>query len=295
MIGFFARILRTASIVFLSFEFTYYIGMVFVRVGRFMRIKTYDSTKNSEFHKINMINGVTINVDRFSYMGGSVFWSGFHHINEILFLKSILEPQMTFIDVGANQGEFSLFASSILSHGKVLAFEPVSFQRNLLELNRDINSFSQLHIYPFGLSNSESKLPIYTSKNSLLHHGIHEGLSSLYISEDRKELQEFIDLKVFDDIFFESLERLDFIKIDVEGAELFALQGMIKSIKEFLPLVLIEINEETFSAAGYSTLEIYNFFNSINYKFFKIQRGKIDNEPVRQFDSWGNYVAKYTI
>lgn len=293
MISSIASFLRKTSVYLLSKSSTYYPGMMVVRLGRFLRERNYKSNQKADFHEIKMFGDIKISVDRYSYMGGSIFWTGFHHINEALFLKNFLKPQMTIVDIGANQGEFSLLASSIIRQGKVMAFEPVIYQRSLLEKNKELNKFSQLEIFPFGLSNTENKLPIFTSKNTTLHHGVHEGLSTLYSSGDRNELQEEIELKVFDELFYKNLKRLDFIKIDIEGAELYALQGMKKTIKKFLPLVLIEINEDTFNAAGYTTLDVIAFFKTLNYKFFRINKGKLSQEPISEFNEWGNYIAKY--
>ncbi len=255
-----ALLIRTISIFLISKDITYYPGMVVIRFGRWLRRKFYKDLNNADFQTIEFFNGTKIYLDRFTYMGGSIFWTGFHHLNEALFLKNILKSNMSFVDIGANQGEFSLIAASILSSGKILSFEPVSQQRALLEKNKIINNFKQIEIYSFGLGNKNSELPIYTSANTSLHHGRHEGLSSLYSSSDRNILQEVIQIKVFDDLFFNDLDRLDFIKIDIEGAELFALEGMVKRIQKFKPIILIEINEETFNAANYTTKDVVEFF-----------------------------------
>ncbi|MEZ4909563.1 MAG: FkbM family methyltransferase [Saprospiraceae bacterium] len=295
MIVLLASIIRFFTNYFLisSLPFGYYIGMLFVRLGRWFRIITYNTAK-SDFHTLKIFNHVKMKVDRYSYMGGSIFWTGFHHVNETLFLKKFLKPHMTFIDIGANQGEFSLIAASILKNGRILAFEPVSFQRDLLQKNKDLNDFNNIEIFSFGLSDKAGKLPIYTSTNTEIHHGIHEGLSSLYSSSERSEMQEIVDLKVFDDIFFDNLSRLDFIKIDVEGAELFALKGMTRSIQKYKPIILIEINEGTFKNAGYSTADVMEFFRSLNYKFFSIKRGEFISEPKIELEDWGNYIIQPT-
>jgi hypothetical protein len=122
---------------------------------------------------------------------------------------------------------------------------------------------------------------------------MNEGLSSLYSSSDRNILQEVIQIKVFDDLFFNDLDRLDFIKIDVEGAELFALEGMVKSIQKFKPVILIEINEETFRAANYATKDVVDFFYNLGYGFFEIRKGKLLNIEVTSFEKWGNYIVQY--
>jgi len=292
MINILAFLIRKISIILVTNEVTYYPGMIMIRLGRWLRKKVYIDSNKTDFQTVALFNGAKIYLDRFTYMGGSIFWTGFHHLTEALYLNTILRSNMTFIDVGANQGEFSLIAASIINSGKILSFEPVSQQRTLLEKNKVINNFQQIEIYPFGLGNKNSELPIYTSANTSLHHGRHEGLSSLYFSSERNILQEIIQIKVFDDLFFNDLDRLDFIKIDIEGAELFALQGMSKSIQKFKPTILIEINEETFNSANYSTKDVLEFFYNFGYNFFEIKKGKLVNIEVKSFEKWGNYIAQ---
>ncbi|MBK9734235.1 MAG: FkbM family methyltransferase [Saprospiraceae bacterium] len=295
MIHYLAFLLRKISIFLISRDITYYPGMVSVRIGRKLREITYREGKNPDFQTIQMFKHIKIYVDRFSYMGGSIFWTGFHHLNEVLFLNKYLSPDMTFIDIGANQGEFTLLAASKLTSGHVLAFEPVSLQRKLLEKNKEINNFNNIKIFDYGLGDKLSQLPIYTSEDTNLHHGRHEGLSSLYSSSERNILQEIIDIKVFDDLFLNQLDRLDFIKIDIEGAELYALKGMIKSIQKFKPTVLIEINEDTFNSAGYHTSDVILFFKDYNYSFYKISKGHLIESKIQNFDKWGNYIAKCNV
>lgn len=292
MVYFLASLMRSISIFLVTKEITYYPGMVIIRLGRWLRKKFYHGLSITDFQTIDFLKGTKICLDRFTYMGGSIFWTGFHHLNETLYLKNILKPNMTFVDIGANQGEFSLIAASIINSGKVLSFEPVSQQRALLEKNKTINNFQQIEIYSFGLGNKNSELPIYTSSDTLLHHGRHEGLSSLYSSKERNVMQEIIQVKVFDDIFFKTLDRLDFIKIDIEGSELFALQGMANSIQAFKPIILIEINEETFNSAGYTTNDVVAFFYNFGYSFYEIRKGNLVNTEVKSFEKWGNYIAQ---
>jgi FkbM family methyltransferase len=224
-------------------------------------------------------------------MGGSIYWTGFHHVNEILYLNRILTSEMTFVDIGANQGEFSLFAASKLTHGKVISFEPVSYQLGLLKDNVNLNNFTNITIHPIGLSDQKSSLPIYTSSESSLHSGVHEGLSTLYATESRNEFQEEIRLEIFDEIYEDTLTRLDFIKIDIEGAELFALKGMHKHIEKFKPQILIELSEETFEAAGYTVKDMLDFLGSFGYKAYRINRGKLIECPTIHTE-WGNYIFK---
>lgn len=286
------KILRFLVGLFILKKSSYLLGMIFIRIARKMRRKFYDPSKKTEFEIVtNSMGQIKMEVDKYSYMGGSIYWSGYHHVNEIIYLNSILKNDMTFIDIGANQGEFSLFASNKLKNGRVISFEPVSYQFNLLTKNISLNNFKNIEINKYGLSNEVGILPIYNSTNTALHGGFHEGLSTLYKSDERANFQENVDLKIFDEEYFEKLERFDFLKIDIEGAELYALKGMIKSLTKFKPEILIELSDETYLSAGYSVKEMIDFLESLNYKPYRIHRGKLI-QTSNNYSQWGNYIFK---
>lgn len=266
--------------------------MVFVRISRKCREISYKPDVASKFSTVNFMRHLKMNVDQNSYMGGSIFWSGFHHLQELLFLRSYLTSDMTFVDIGANQGEFSIYAASKVHNGKVYSFEPVDKQRNYLLNNIELNAFKNIVVFDYGLSDKINNMPIYTSTESKQHYGTHEGLSTLFPSDKRQELEQFVSIKVFDSIFYDSLDRLDFIKIDIEGGEIFALNGMKKSIRKFLPVLLIEINEETFNSAGYKTIDILNFLAPLGYMPYKIYMGSLVQVNESQLSQWGNYIFK---
>jgi len=261
--------------------------MLLVRFSR--KIRIYTEKRISTFVIIdNCMGKIKMKIDIYSYMGGSLYWSGYHHINESLYLKKILNSNMNFIDIGANQGEFSVLACSIIKNGKVISFEPVNELNNLLTENIELNNFKNIEINNFGLSDNEGLLPIYNSSSSTNNN---EGLSSLYKSDSRSNFVQNVQLKKFDDIYFEKLDRLDFIKIDIEGAELYALKGMVKSIKKFKPIILIEVCEEMFVSAGYSLNDMITFLSDLNYKPYKLFRGEIyDYEG--DFKGLNNFVFK---
>jgi FkbM family methyltransferase len=292
MTSFLAFLFRNINTFLIKFKATYLLGMVLVRFSRFLK-KRFNK-KGVDMRTVNNFMGtIKMCVDRNSYMGGSIYWTGFHHLNELLFLNSFLKPDMVFIDIGANQGEFSLFAASKLTNGKVVSFEPVAKQLGYFENNIKINSFKNIELNAYGLSNEEGSLPIYTSLDTTLHSGIHEGLSTLYATGNRAAFEQNVALKVFDKEYINRFSRIDFIKIDIEGAELYALKGMQQHLSQFKPTILIEMNDDTFKAAGYSLPEMSDYLKSFGYKPYRIFRGEIFKiEENEVFANWGNYIFK---
>jgi FkbM family methyltransferase len=270
----------------------YFPGMVLVRLSRMIRTWYYSPSAPVEMSIVRLAGKIKMNVDRNSYMGGSIYWTGFHHLQELLYLDKRLKPGMVFVDVGANQGEFALFAAHKVHRGKVLAFEPVTKNRNLLSENIRLNSFSNVEVFSFGLSDQKGSFPVYTSLATEAFHGHHEGLSTLYPSDIRNVREETISLDVFDQYFAGTKQQVDFVKIDVEGAELFVLKGMKSMIEACKPELLIEINEETFNSAGYTTNDVVRFLSVSGYVPYRLKRGNVAKISYAEMSAWGNYIFR---
>jgi FkbM family methyltransferase len=211
----------------------------------------------------NIDKNIAMKVDPSKAMGAAFYWMGFHELNEWRFLNRYLKSDMTFVDIGANQGEFSLFAAKRLTKGRVLAFEPVDFFYDLLCENIERNSYRNIETFHYGLSNESKQLPIYMGKTGA---GEHEGLATIFQSDLRERFIQNIELRVLDDQLPQlNLNRIDFMKIDVEGAEMLVLKGAQKTIERFRPLIMIEINNATYQAAGYTVPDVIQFFKQMRY------------------------------
>jgi FkbM family methyltransferase len=218
----------------------------------------------------NVDRDISMKVDLSKAMGAAFYWMGFHELNEWRFLNQHLKSDMVFIDVGANQGEYSLYAAKRLTKGYVYAFEPVDFFYNLLGENIALNKFRNIQTFHYGLSDKNMQLPIYMGATGA---GEHEGLATIFQSDQRKRFIQNIELKILDEIADTlGLQRVDFMKIDVEGAEMLVLKGAHKTIARFRPLILLEINDATYRAAGFSQQDVIRFFTDLNYTLHVITK-----------------------
>ena len=239
-------------------------------------INQYQKQENS-WIVINDFDGnLKFKLDRSSYIGSLIYWRGYHSVNEISLMRRLLKPNMTFVDIGANQGEYSIFAAKRLIQGKVISFEPLSTSYKHLKENIELNQFNNVITYNFALSDTKGYAEIYTSDDLEIHNSFNEGLSSLYQSNYRNTLLEKVQLEIFDQVWKNHNNlSLDIIKIDVEGSELPILKGAKNTIKKHKPLIILEINEETFQEAGYTKDELIIFLEKLNYKFSLIKpKGK---------------------
>lgn len=216
----------------------------------------------------NFDSDLSLRLDRSKAMGASIYWTGFHEFRELLFLHDFLKSDMVLLDIGANIGEYSIFAAKRLTDGKVVAFEPVPALRRMLDENIQLNQFTNVVVKPFGLSDEVGSFPIY-----FVGENENEGQATFFPGLLQNQRSVKAELKKLDDEWDQLfLNRLDFIKMDIEGSELKALQGGRATIARFRPLIMLEVSEVTYEAAGYSLKDVSDFFIAINYLPFVVDK-----------------------
>ncbi len=136
----------------------------------------------------------------------------------------------TFIDVGANIGRYSI-ALAKRPKVHVIAFEPDPSNFDALKRNILLNNLQEkIEIFPIALSNKSGEAIFYINKENA-------GNSSLEMQRGQTSTQIKVRTERADNLV---KEKVDFIKIDVEGAESLVLKGASNIIKKFLPKIIFE-------------------------------------------------------
>jgi FkbM family methyltransferase len=222
---------------------------------------------------------LSIQLDRGSYISSAIYWAGHHSRPLIEFLRKFLRPEMTVTDVGANIGEVSLFMAKKLTKGSVLAFEPMPDCFAELSANVALNKFSaaQVRLFNFGLCDVDELRPLYGKKDQPYRTN-NDGVSSLYHGEEDRRLGSAV-VRRFDEVAQEcGLQRLDLMKIDVEGAEWMVLRGAEESLKRFRPWLVVEISSKNFRRAGYEARELVSYLEGMGYQMRNLETGAADLE-----------------
>ena len=172
---------------------------------------------------------------------------GIHGAHDFKIIKNNVKDGDNVIDLGANIGYFTLILAKLVGPtGKVFAFEPDPRNLALLKKNVEYNNYKNVIIVPKAVSNVNDKCTLYTGQKTF-------GQNKIYKPKKTKT-QKFIPIDsetVRLDDFFKTnglLDKISFIKMDVEGAEFLALSGM----KEILKL---NKNIKIFTEAEISYLE----------------------------------------
>tara|TARA_B110000008_G_C16945508_1_gene554245 strand:- start:610 stop:1575 length:966 start_codon:yes stop_codon:yes gene_type:complete len=182
-----------------------------------------------------------------------------NEFNETKLVKEIIKPDWTVIDIGANFGWYSIHFSKLVGqNGKVFAFEPVPETYEELNSNIKLNFSQNIKVFNFALGNKNETI----SFNVPAFDG-GSGASSEFLRYSKK-IQTSIH-KLDEVIKDQDIDKIDFIKADIEGGELNMLKGAEKLIKHFKPKMLIEIVDMHCHRFGHSPVDVYQFLINKGY------------------------------
>jgi FkbM family methyltransferase len=243
--------------------------------------------KDVDFIQHQLSNNLKINLHKNSILAKCIYY-GFEE-NEISFLNSFLREGDVFFDIGSNIGLFSLHASVIVGkNGRVIAFEPAPDTYKKLIQNIKLNSIKNILPLNIGLSDKTDFLKLNVSNNGYDAWNSFALLSNNYYNQ--KELVEVSTLDFF--IQKNDISKINLIKLDVEGWELFVIRGGENYIKEAEDLVLlVEFTEENAFAAGYYVHEIYDLLKQWGYQWYSFANGKLKAEDRRLHYPYDNFIA----
>ncbi|WP_299290908.1 FkbM family methyltransferase [Nitrosopumilus sp.] len=231
--------------------------------------------KDTDIKKIEIIDNDVIMTSRqhdikISCMKGDVriapietLTSDYYERNDTQMLYNLLKNNSTMFDVGANIGWFSIGIAKNKKNVKIFSFEPIPKVFENLKINIKLNKTSNIKIFNFGFYNEKKDLTFY-------YYPAASGYSSNTAFPGKKGFQKIkCKLIKFDDFVHKNqISKIDLIKCDVEGAELFVYEGALNSIRRFKPIVLSEISRINQKKFSYHPNQIIHFFEELGYMCF---------------------------
>jgi len=187
---------------------------------------------------------------------------------ETEFVKRLLRRDMTVVDAGAHHGLYTVLASKRVGwNGRVIAIEPSPRECVRLEKHLRLNRCSNTELVSCALGEDSEEADLY------LVDGVQDWCNSLRppaVDEPVRTVRVFV--RRLDDVLAElGVRKADFIKLDVEGAELSVLYGAMKLLhRESRPAILAEVQDTRTAAWGYAAREIIQFLIRMDYRWFAI-------------------------
>jgi FkbM family methyltransferase len=185
---------------------------------------------------------------------------------DLYFLPKIVKNGNTVIDIGGNLGYFAVPLSRIVgAQGRVLSVEPIPLFAGILQKNLRHSPFQNVTIYTIALGKSDKKTVQMATpiQNGVLRHGMTKITSDTTSTEATYEVPIITSSELFKD-----LERLDFVKCDVEGFEANVMEDFKPLLLRFQPIIEIEISHK-------NKAFLWNFFQTLNYDCFELKNGEL--------------------
>lgn len=189
----------------------------------------------------------------------SLFRLGLMGRQELRLFRSLLRPGMTVVDVGANQGVFTLFCADLVGlNGSVIAFEPDPEMFSALSKNAKANNRHWVELHNLALGAQEGQLALRISR---LNRGDNRIVPS---TQQRAVSQATVPVATLDRVL--NGRKVDLVKMDVqgwEGAVLKGMKGLLASPDP--PWIHLEVCPHLLREAGSSFEEIHGILNQHGY------------------------------
>ena len=233
----------------------------YLSIKGYRRRKSISSwKKNNPKHILRYENGMAFNISKNkSSVSKYLVFQKNYEFNETKLVKELIKPGWTVIDIGANFGWYSIHFSQLVGqNGRVFAFEPVSETYEELNSNIKLNSSQNIKVFNFALGNKDGTIsfgvPTFDGGS---------GASSEFLKYSKRIRTT---MRQLDDIMKEqNINKIDFIKADIEGGELNMLKGAEKLLEHFKPKILIEIVDVHCQRFGHSPVDVYQFLINKGY------------------------------
>jgi FkbM family methyltransferase len=177
--------------------------------------------------------------------------------NTIAYLEKMIKPGMNVLDIGANIGFYSILLSCLVGEkGKVISFEPD--KTNFKHLARLTKKLNNVIVVCTAVGEKNKKIKLYHSQNLNVDHQTYNG-------GENRSYEEIDSISI--DEYFKNNEPVDFIKIDIQGYDYYAIKGMYQTIERSKQIIILgEFWPYGLSNAGIKPSKYINLLEQANLK-----------------------------
>lgn len=181
------------------------------------------------------------------------------------FVKKLIKPGDTCFDIGGSFGWYTILLSKLIGrNGEVHSFEPISINYEMLNENVKKNLCNNVILNQIALDESSGERELYVSDIGV------SGSFELH-KHDRSYETSLCRTITLDQYCKEhEVSNIDFLKADIEGAELLMIKGGSSTIESTMPIMLVEIQESSTKLFGYKPFDIFNYIYKFGYNSYYI-------------------------
>ena len=243
------------------------IGHVFIKLAQLFQPPDYDKSTiikkgvTRNLYKTRFNDFFWLDENENDCISQSIINTGVWEYNLTKVVRQLIKKGDIVLDVGANIGYYSiLFSKLVGQNGKVLCFEPTEYFLKILKMNLEANRISNVEVFKIGLSDKRREAEIEIEGPSASFHCAED------LTPRTKELVNLISLDEF--IEQHSLEKIDLIKVDIDGHEPLFLQGAWEILDKYNPVILLEVSHPHYLKAGFTAWDFYDLLKKKNYRIY---------------------------
>jgi FkbM family methyltransferase len=225
----------------------------------------------------------------------SISHYGTYEESEAKIMEEKIKVGNIVVDVGANIGLHTLNMARIVGNtGRVFAFEPDPSNFEILEKNVKINNYQNIILEQKAVGDKNGRTTLYQSD--------HPGMHRIFPQTKQAKGQVQVELTSLDKYFIDSnlADKINFIKIDVEGLEFSVLKGMKNILKNNKKIkILFEFAPKNTMEAGFTPIELLNYLTSHDFKLYcidertkKLLRVSKNEEILKLCSSTNNTISR---
>lgn len=214
-------------------------------------------------------------------------------LDEVNVMQRFVQKGDVAFDIGANIGLHSLLLSNLIGpHGRLYAFEP---NPELIHaLKRTISELGNATLHTVALSDNDDESALFVPPDDSMASLTDWTAASVFMEDGESHTVTCQQRRIDDLVKDGKIPQPDFIKCDVEGAELLVFQGGRRTLdRPDAPIVLFEVNKDASLGFGYGVSGAKDFLAGLDlpqYEFFKVESGGKLNR-LQEANSFMNVLA----
>ncbi|MBN1867362.1 FkbM family methyltransferase [Candidatus Sumerlaeota bacterium] len=214
----------------------------------------------------------------------SVPYTGTFESKETEFVRGLVKPGQVCLDVGANFGWYTVLLSrNVGPAGAVHAFEPLPSTLEVLERNIELNGCRNVTVTQAALDEMPGERDIYLPDI---------GVSGSFHLHEYRETFDTIQcpcLRLDDYCSERGVDRVDFIKADIEGAEWPMLKGATETLRRHRPILFLEVQERSTTLFGYKPSDLFGWLAEMGYRSHYVT----DSGALVEITDWSGALPDY--
>jgi len=207
-----------------------------------------------------------------------VYLKGIYEAETTRFFKREITSGANVLDIGARHGYFAMIFSKLVGQvGKVYAFEPDTVSFKQLETSRRANGFGNIVLVNEAVGEKEGIAKFYALE-------LGSGKDTIYPKPNTKWKTFDQKITTLDNYFKDFKKSIDFIKIDVEGAELDVLKGASKLLKNNPQIkIVMEFAPTIIKRTGITSEEFLSTLRNLGFNIYSI----LENGQIKEISDNG--------